>query len=514
MKRSLILVLLSGLGAAPALRADIKLPAIFSKHMVVQAETAVPVWGWADPGEEVTVTFADQTRNTKAGADGKWTVTLGKLKASAETKVLTAKGHNTLTVDDVLVGEVWLASGQSNMALQVNRAENAEAEAAAANFPAIRMFTVRSGATDEPQADCAGAWQVCEPKTVPLFSAAAYFFGRDLHQKLGVPVGLINSSVGGTPIESWTSLAAQERVAELKPYLEQVQKLDAISNSDAAKAKYERALAAWKDVAAKAKETGQTPPAAPRDPAATRAKRGGPGGLFNGKIAPLVPYALRGAIWYQGEANSAPTKAPFYHLQLAALIGDWRARWGSELPFAWVQLPNFDGGTGRDWPQMREEMLRTLQVPKTGMAITIDLGEPKDIHPKYKQEVGHRLALWALGSVYGQKVASTSGPLPAGHQIKGSEVTLSFSHADGGLTAKGGGELKGFVISGVDGTWKPAQARIEGNTVIVTGEGVKQPVAVRYAWENNPECNLTNGAGLPASPFRTDTGKPVETAAH
>jgi len=233
-------------------------------------------------------------------------------------------------------------------------------------------------------------------------------------------------------------------------------------------------------------------------------RKGNVGGLFNGKIAPLIPYAIRGALWYQGEANSTPDKAPFYQAQLTLLVNDWRARWGYDFPFAWVQLPNF-GGAGRDWPAVREAMLKTLALKDTGMAITIDIGEEKDIHPKNKQDVGRRLAAWALGTVYGQKVA-TSGPLPAGHQVRGSEVLLSFKHTDGGLVAKGG-ELKGFVVAGEDKQWKSARARIEGDKVIVSSADVKQPVAARYAWENWPTCNLYNGAGLPASPFRTDDWK-------
>jgi sialate O-acetylesterase len=235
------------------------------------------------------------------------------------------------------------------------------------------------------------------------------------------------------------------------------------------------------------------------------ASRSTTGGLFNGKIAPLIPYAIRGILWYQGEANTTPAKASLYEHQLALLVRDWRTRWGTELPFAWVQLPNFVGA-GRDWPIVREAMLKTLALPQTGMAITIDVGEANDIHPKNKQTVGHRLAQWALGSVYAQKVAATSGPLPAGHEIRGREMILRFRHAEGGLVAQGG-PLTGFVVAGADRTWAPAQARLVGNTVVISAPDVAAPVAARYAWENFPTCNLYNGAGLPASPFRTDDWK-------
>jgi sialate O-acetylesterase len=233
-----------------------------------------------------------------------------------------------------------------------------------------------------------------------------------------------------------------------------------------------------------------------------RERKGNVGGLFNGKIAPLVPYAIRGAIWYQGEANSTPEKAPFYRYQLPLLVKDWRARWGYDFPFAWVQLPNF-GGPGRDWPVVREGMLQTLSVPKTGMAITIDIGEEKNIHPQDKQEVGHRLAMWALSTVYGKKDIVSSGPLPAGHQQRGAEIVLKFTHTDGGLVARGG-DLRGFTLAGADGEWKPAIAKIEGDKVVVSATGLTEPKYVRYAWENNPSVNLYNGAGIPASPFRTD----------
>ena len=504
MKRlTLLLVTSAILSVATAARAEVKLPAIFGDHMVLQRDTGVPVWGTAAPGEEVTVSIAGQTVTAKAGADGKWSVKLTKLTA-AGPHTLTVKGANTLTFSDVLVGEVWLGSGQSNMAMTVNRAKDYEAEQAAAKFPLIRMFTEASSAANAAQSEGKGKWVVCAPETVGGFSATAYFFGRELHKALNVPVGLINSSVGGTPIESWIAPEAQRASAALKPFFDTQQKATKEFDATKAKAKFEQDQAKWKEAAKQAKAEGKPAPKAPRDPVALNERKGNVGGLFNGKIAPLIPYAIRGALWYQGEANSSPDKAAFYHAQLSLLVTDWRARWGYDFPFAWVQLPNF-GGAGRDWPLVREAMLKTLELPKTGMAITIDIGDEKDIHPKNKQDVGRRLAAWALGTVYGQKVA-TSGPLPAGHQVRGSEVVLSFKHTDGGLIAKGG-ELKGFVIAGADQQWKPAQARIEGDQVIVTSTDVKQPTAVRYAWENWPTCNLYNGAGLPASPFRTDTGK-------
>ncbi len=488
---------------AVSARAEVKLPAIFGNHMVLQRDASVPVWGIASPGEEVTVSIAGQTVVAKADAQGKWTVKLAKLSA-AGPHTLTVTGKNTVSFSDVLVGEVWLGSGQSNMAMTVNRAKDYEQEQAAAKLPQVRMFTEASGAATSAQSEGKGEWVVCSPETVGRFSATAYFFGREIHRAVKVPVGLINSSVGGTPIESWIAPAAQQASPALREFQAAQQKAARPFDATKAKAKFDEDLAKWKEAAKKAKAAGKPVPKAPRDPVALNQRKGNVGGLFNGKIAPLIPFAIRGALWYQGEANSTPEKAPLYQHQLPLLVSDWRARWGYDFPFAWVQLPNF-GGAGRDWPEVREGMLKTLALKDTGMAITIDIGEEKDIHPKNKQEVGRRLAAWALGTVYGQKGA-TSGPLPAGHQVRGSEVVLSFSHADGGLVAKGG-ELKGFVIAGADKQWKPAQARIDGDKVVVASPDVKQPLAVRYAWENFPTCNLYNGAGLPASPFRTDAGK-------
>ncbi|MCX6895174.1 MAG: sialate O-acetylesterase [Verrucomicrobia bacterium] len=509
MKKTALL-LAALLASAAALHAtELKFAAVFTDHAVLQRDVAVPVWGWADAGAEVKVEFAGQTKTAAADASGKWAVKLDPLKVSAEPqtlKVTATASKATVELKDILVGEVWLGSGQSNMALLVLAAKNFEQEKAAANLPLVRMFKEESTAATAPQTDGKGEWKVCSPETVGGFSATLFFFGREIHKTLGVPVGLINSSVGGTPIESWISPEAQHASEPLKPFfaaLSDEKKKEESSAADA-KPRYERALANWAAATKKAKAENKPAPRKPRDPVATAAKKGDVGGLFNGKIAPLIPYAIRGAIWYQGEANTKGFKAPFYQHQLPLLVTDWRTRWGYEFPFAWAQLPNFSGEN--DQPTVREAMLKTLALPKTGMGINIDIGEEKNIHPKNKQEVGRRLSLWALGTVYGQKVPATSGPLPAGSKVNGGEVELSFTHTDGGLVAKDG-NLKGFVVAGADKAWKPATARIAGDKVIVSSAEVKSPVAVRYAWENWPTCNLYNGAGLPASPFRTDDWK-------
>lgn len=483
--------------------AAVKLPAIFSDHAVLQREAKVPVWGWADPSEEVTVSIAGQSKTTKADEKGKWRVRFENLKGDGPQE-LTVKGSDTVTVHDVLIGEVWLGSGQSNMAMTVNRAKNFEEEkAAAAATQKIRVFTVSSGPAETEQENCVGKWVVCSPETVGGFSATAFFFGREVHRQIEVPMGIINSSVGGTPIESWISADVQHASPELKAYFDESKPTPQLSDEEQT-ARYQKALELWKKKVAAAKAEGKEPEGrAPKDPIAARKSKGGIGQLFNGKIAPLIPYAIRGALWYQGEANSNGPKANFYQFQLPLLVSDWRKRWGYEFPFAWVQLPNFTkGGQADAWCLVREAELKSLKLPKTGMAVTLDIGEEHNIHPLDKQDVGKRLATWALATVYGQKVPSSS-PLPAGHEIKGSEVIVKFSHADGGLTAKDGA-LRGFTLAGEDKIFHDAQARIEGNTVIVSCPEVPKPVSLRYAWKDWTNANLYSGAGLPATQFRTD----------
>jgi hypothetical protein len=496
------LSLFAALLIVPIARADVRLPHIISDHMVLQRDLADPIWGWADEGEEVRVSIAGQSLRAKPGADGKWQVKLAPIQETGPL-TLTVQGKNTLKVQDILVGEVWLASGQSNMAWKVSNSNNFAEEKKAAEHPQLRMFTVMTHPARTPQTDCRGVWQVCSPETVGNFSATAYFFGRDLQQKLNVPVGLINSSVGGTPIEAWTSMDVQKEHSELSGLLASWDQWAANYNAEKAKAAYDKQLAAWKEAAAKAKAAGKTPPRQPRKPANPRDETHHPAVLYNGMIAPLVPYDIRGAIWYQGESNAGSKESGMlYKLQLQLMVQDWRSRWSEgDFPFAWVQLPNFTTGA-QGWPYVRESMLEATSLPHTGMTVNIDIGEHKDIHPKNKQDIGKRLALWALANVYGQKIP-WSGPLPAGHKVQGNEVVLSFKHTNGGLVAKDG-TLRGFQIAGADKKWHTAEARIQGNQVVVSSPDVKEPTAVRYDWANDPNGNLFNGAGLPASPFRTD----------
>ena len=498
---------------ALASAADLRLPAVFSDHMVLQRDKAVAVWGWADAAEEVTIEFAGQKKAAKADASGQWSLRLDPLTASAESRRLTATGKDgrKAEVSDVLVGDVWLGSGQSNMAMTVNRAKDFEQEKTAATFPLIRHFKEESAGAATAQTQSKGKWLACTPDNVGGFSATLYFFGREIHREVGVPIGLINSSVGGTPIESWIAPEVQETKPELSAALKAQSAALPKIDPEKAKADYAVELKKFKAAKAKAVAEGTKAPRPPRNAAEVSERKGSYGQLFNGKVAPLVPYTLKGMLWYQGEANSSDTRAPLYVHQLSALITDWRARWGEELPFAWVQLPNFSR-PGEGWPLMRESMLKTLSLPKTGMAVTIDIGEAKDIHPKNKQEVGRRLSLWALGNVYGRKVAAASGPLPAGHEIKGAEVVVTLTHAEG-LKTRDGAPVKGFQLAGTDKQWKPAAARIDGAKLVVTSAEVVAPVALRYAWLDFPETNLVNSADLPASPFRTDDWAPVPVPA-
>lgn len=504
MRTSFLILLLLGLAFSAS--ATVTLPVIFTNHMVLQRGQPVPVWGWAEAGHEVNVKFAGQAKATKADKDGRWKVTLDPLKASSDPQNLTVSGQNTVVVKNVLVGEVWLCSGQSNMAMTVKGVQDAEKEIAAANFPAIRMFFVQSFTATSPQERCKGVWQACSPQTIPNFSAAAYFFGRNLHQTLKVPVGLVHSSVGGTAIESWTSMDVMQDKAEVQPLLEQWRKEVALFEQPETRAKNEATKKQWQDAVKAAQAAGQPPPPQPpvvgRDPLSANR----PANLFNGKIAPLVPFAIRGAIWYQGESNAG--NGPLYATQLPLLIRDWRTRWGHEFPFAWVQLPNYlkrdaNPGAASTWARLREAQTKSLVVPKTGMTINIDIGEAGNIHPLNKQEIGRRLALWARAQVYGEKIP-WSGPLYQSHAINGSQVVIQFQHAEGLKTVDGGASVKGFVIADETKKWQAAEVRIEGAQVIVTHPAIKTPTAVRYAWANNPEVNLINGAGLPAGPFRTD----------
>ncbi|WP_438481329.1 sialate O-acetylesterase [Oleiharenicola lentus] len=519
MKGIVVSLCLGGLSLAPALHADITLPAIFSDHMVVQSGKPVAFWGRADAGERITVTLAGNSAQTTTGADGKWSVKLGPLGTTASAQTLTVKGRNTLTVSDVLIGEVWLCAGQSNMAMEMEglhgQVDNADAEIAAANHPTIRMFAyyeyysiytlLEPPAT--PLADRPGKWIVCTPATAAKFIALGYYFATGLQRQVDAPVGLIATAVGGTPIEAWTSLPAQQAKPAVQPVLADWKKR--LHHYDAAKEQQtaNEAKAAWQQARATATKAGQPIPKAPA--AFKNLLVSNPAGLFNGMIAPVIPYGVRGVLWYQGERNAAGPFTHFYGVQLETLIADWRAHWGEELYFAWVQIPRFQKEQTqpmepKGWGvSVRDEQRRTLKVPHTAMAITIDYGGVTDGHPTNKKDYAERLLLLPLHDVYGKNLAEWTGPLYRSMEKRGRELVLSFDHA-AELRPKDGGELKGFAIAGADQKFVWAKTRIEGDQVIVWSDELAEPAAVRYAWASNPKVNLVNSAGLPASPFRTD----------
>jgi sialate O-acetylesterase len=495
------------------IRADVTLAPLFTDHAVLQQDKAVPIWGQAAPGEAVTVTFRDQTVQATTGKDGRWIVYLDPLKPGSPGE-LVVSGKNTLKLQDIVGGEVWVCSGQSNMEFRVwgpkgdvFRVDNADEEVAAAQFPLIRHFKVDRAVADRPADTANGAWIVCSPETVGQFTAVGYFFARDLQQKLGVPIGVINATWGGPAIESWMSEAALRSDPTFAVVDERWSK--ALVDWPAKVAAYEAARAAQEKDDAAAKAAGPAkyaeflknkpwlpPPPSPTSPDAPRS-------LFNGMINPLLPYAIRGGLWYQGESNdSRPAE---YHALLAAMITYWRAHWGQgDFPFYFVQLPNYAGGNpaGTNWARLREAQAQALSLPNTGMAVTIDLGDPGNVHPRNKQEVGRRLALIARHQLY-DIPGDWCGPMFKSAEREGAAMRVHFDHAEGGLVAHEK-PLAALLIAGADRQFHPAAARIERDTIVVSAPEVKEPVAVRYAWANAPEANLFNGAGLPAAPFRTD----------
>ena len=482
---------------AAGLSAEVRLPALLSDRMVVQRDAPVHVWGWADPGEEVQVAFRGQQASTQASATGHWEVYLKPVQAGGP-HTLTVRGTNSITLEDIHVGEVWVASGQSNMAWSVERSRDAEQEIAAANFPGIRYFKVALTAAEAPAEDVEGQWAPVSPETVGAFSGVAYFFARHLHQETDVAFGIIQSAWGGTPAEAWTSL----RTLSADPALAGMSGAFA-QGAIEAKASHAAVLADWERQARAAKAAGQEAPRKPRTPRALQPQQR-PAALFNAMIAPLTPYPIRGSIWYQGENNAGRGQGLLYRRLFRALIEDWRRAWGAgDFPFLFVQLANFGRVSAETaWPEVREAQTMALGLARTGMAVTIDIGNSTDIHPRNKQDVGRRLALAARAIAYGETELPHSGPLFRQATREGSALRLWFDHAAGGLEARGGA-LEGFEVAGANGDFVAAEARIDGETVVVSNPRTAAPVAARYAWAADPAANLFNGAGLPASPFRT-----------
>lgn len=457
---SLTLLLTAGVASA-----DVTLPKIFGDHMVLQQETEVPIWGKAEKGERVVVVLGDAKADATAGDDGRWSVRLKTPKASDQGRSLVIEGKNRVEFKDVLVGEVWVCSGQSNAEWTVDISANPQEEIKNANYPQIRMVKVQHNAAEKPQDDVNATWAVCSPDSAPKFSAIGYYFGRKLHQELKVPLGIISTNWGGTIAEAWTSNATLASDPDFAPILQR---------------------------------SANFQPGNPNQASV----------LYNGMIHPIIPYAIKGAIWYQGESNRS--RAEQYAKLFPAMIGDWRKLWKQgDFPFYFVQLAPYKYDKNKDaleLPELWEAQTKTLTAAKnTGMAVTTDIGDLNDIHPKNKQDVGLRLALWALAKDYGKQDLVYSGPLYESSAIEGNKIRVKFKHA-AGLMAKSG-EPQLFTIAGEDKKFVPANAVIDGETVVVSSDEVAKPVAVRYGWSEwaEPEkYNLYNKAGLPASPFRTD----------
>ena len=506
MKKNLLIAAILVLLSAVVIKANVVLPDVISDGMVLQCNRPVPIWGQADPGEVVTVKFAGQSKKVIAGADGKWLVRLDSLKANATPATMVISGKNTIELKDVLVGEVWLMSGQSNMQRLLSETADGAAAIAAANHPQIRLFNVSRQVAFKHQPPPLATWQACSPESVKQFSAAGYYFGVELEKELGVPIGLINSSYGGSQAEAWTPVEYLLASDDLKQTVERTKTWDA--ERAQVRADYEEKLKVWRASVEEAKTSGARPQPSPAVPDALREYRIA-SSIYNGMIAPVIPFSIRGAFWYQGESNEA--RAQQYGILLPTMIRAWRERWGEgSFPFGIVQLPNYrdpkEEPADEPWSHIREAQRRTaLSTPNTGLIVTIDIGEAHDIHPKNKLDVGRRMARWALADVYGRKITK-SGPAFSRAKIDGSKIVLTFDDVGQGLKIRDGDKLDEFAIAGADHKWHWAEARIVGkNRVEVWSDAVPKPLAVRYAFNNNPKHpNLTNETGLPATPFRTD----------
>jgi sialate O-acetylesterase len=486
-------------------RADVRLPEVISNNMVLQKDVPLPIWGWAAPGEEVTVTLGDASAKTAADGAGKWKVTLPAMKAAGGPHEMTVKGKDEIKVTNILIGEVWAGSGQSNMQWSVAQSANAQQEIATAKFPKIRLFIIPLVPAGTPSEQVFARWVECSPESVANSSAVLYFFGREIHQKLDVPVGLITTAWGGTRIQPWIPPQGYAAIPELDGEKnEMIGMLTGYANQLSG---YAEALKGYGE-RLKAAKPGEplpaTPAALPGHPLNNSYQHTG---LYNGMIHPIVPFAIRGFLWYQGESNNG--QGMHYYQLKRGLIEGWRAAWNQEgnrdFPFLFAQLAPFDyGGDPTRLPGIWEAQVETLKVKNTGMAVLTDITTLKDIHPPNKQDVGRRLALWALANTYGQANLVYSGPLYKGVKFDGNKAIVSFSHA-AGLKSRDGKDLSWWSIAGEDKRFVKATAKIEGDTVVVTADGAAKPVAVRFGWHQLAEPNLANGAGLPASPFRTDT---------
>ncbi len=490
-------LLLPALFVSTSAQAAVRLPAMLSDHGVLQREAPIHIWGWADPGERVSVSFHAQKLSSAADPLGKWEVWLMPEHAGGPY-TLTVAGTNPLTREDILVGDVWFASGQSNMefpllgfpgsAVMNNSAE----EIAHSNQPGLRLLRFERNSSEYPLEDQGATWTLCTPETAANFSAVAYFFGRELNQREHVPMGLIDSTWGGTPVAAWVSLdTLGSDAGEMPVFAARARQVGLVADDKARQAAEKRAEEAAKAAGQPAPKHDWHP-----DPASWA-----PAGLYNALVAPATGYTIKGAIWYQGESDSMGMRGPLYEKTFPAMITDWRAHWHEgDFPFLFVQISSFTSTSAEGWGTVREAQRRTLKLANTAMAVTLDVGDPNNVHPANKQTVGARLALAARATVYGEKI-EYSGPSFRQATVEGSAMRVWFGHAEG-LTARG--EVLGFELAGEDHRFRPAAARVQGTEVMVRSPQVEHPRFVRYAWANAPEANLYNGAGLPASTFTSE----------
>jgi sialate O-acetylesterase len=491
--------------------ADVRLPSIFGNHMVLQRDHANPVWGWAEPDEKVAVAIADQRYATVAGPDGKWRVTLDRLAGQGPFE-LRVEGQNEIVLNDVLSGDVWICSGQSNMAWSVKQTRDADLELPAARYPNVRLITIPRVGSQEPRDDFKGEWQECSPESVADFSAVGYFFGRQLHQSVGIPIGLIDNAWGGSACEAWLPHELLVKDDRYAPLLKHWEELAATYDYDAEVAKYEARVKKWREEnggSERGRRARRDPPF--RKPANRLQGQHRPGNLYYGVLHPTIGFGIRGAIWYQGE-NNAPRAYQYRHL-FPLMVDHWRTVWKQgSFPFYWVQLADFKDESAEPqesaWAELREAQTMAMEkLPNTGQAVIVDLGEADDIHPVNKQDVGLRLARWALARDYGLKIPHES-PRFQSFQKDGNKIVVSFRgqrEPEAALQTFEGAPATGFAIAGQDQRFVWAQARIvRRNRVEVWSDEVSDPVAVRYAWGDNPVCNLQNRVGLPVTPFRTD----------
>jgi sialate O-acetylesterase len=484
------------LAAGPA-GAAVSLPAVLGEHMVVQRERPLHLWGQAEPGETVTTSFRGQSRSAVADELGRWSLHLPPSGAGGPF-TLTVSASNTIRLDDVWVGDVWVAAGQSNMEWPLEAAEGGPDEIRQADHPQVRFLRATRVTSRFPLADVeTDGWKVCTPQTAPKVSAVAYFFARAVREHHPVPVGLIDASWGGAPLAAFTPLTTLAGDPALQPAILHWSRMaDRHATTLLEVEKEKRDLEA---ASAQARAQGEEPPRPRWRPGL---EAWSPAGIYNAMVHPLTPHAIRGVIWYQGESDASPERAPVYARLFETTIRSWRQAWGvGDFPFLFVQLANWKAGPGNAWPELREAQLQTLSVANTGMAVTIDVGDPGDIHPRDKKTVGTRLALAARALAHGERLVH-SGPLFRQATPEGAALRVHFDHASG-LTTRGGAPALGFEVAGPDGRYVPAQARIEGSTVVVSAPDVKAPRSVRYAWADNPPVSLYNDAGLPASPFRS-----------